>query len=80
MNIYPNPAQHDFTLKISGSADAAAHYIIYNAFGKILAEKNISITEGITLQQVDVSNLETGLYLFQLFTKENTFSKVFMQN
>jgi len=80
LNIYPNPTQHQLTLKISGDEDASAMYVIYNSFGRIVAEKNCSVINGTNLVQVDVTNLETGLYMIQLRTNDSLLSKLFMKN
>ena len=78
--IYPNPAHQQLNLKISGVEDATAKYIIYNSFGRIVSEKNYGVINGTNTLQVDIANLETGLYLIQLNTNDASISKAFMKN
>jgi PKD repeat protein len=68
--VYPNPA-YDF-LYIQGSGENIQGIVIYDIAGKVVIEKEY---EGIDNFSVNVSFLNSGLYIIQI--KTGSYSKTF---
>jgi len=80
IDIYPNPAQNLFTLQSSAEQSQETKYIIYNCFGRVVKEKHLGIVSGTITQQVDISDLQAGVYMLRLFKGDSSESKVFMKD
>jgi hypothetical protein len=59
--LYPNPASS--VLNIQSNNLTASEYTIYNMIGKVVAQNKINDSENI---QINVQNLEKGLYFVKL--------------
>ena len=64
--VYPNPCSNSVQFKIAKSS-SVSNLSVYDVQGHLILSTIINSN-----QQVDVSNLEFGLYLFQIQTKGNT--------
>jgi hypothetical protein len=69
---YPNPTHQFVNLPYAGSA-ATANLMIYNVDGKLAASERINFN-GNNFFQVDVANLPSGTYVFNLQFDNNTTS------
>lgn len=71
--LYPNPASQSITLKLDNLKQKVYYLLIYDFQGQVVKEvSNINIDKQI----IDLSNLTTGLYFFQLSSnRETLFSK-----
>ena len=68
--IYPNPAKEFISVKTDITEDTQYH--IYSILGKLV----LSGTVNSQNKRINLPNLSTGLYLFQLENKFTTMSKV----
>lgn len=78
-HLYPNPARDVITLQVSADVSEETKYAIYDSFGRLIIEKNIKVSSGTSLLQVDVSKLNTGVYMFRLFNGDSHESKMFLK-
>jgi hypothetical protein len=78
--LYPNPAQDHLSVQITSPDNKDTKYEIYDAVGRVVMKKNTGIVPGNIVQQIDVSDLAQGLYLFRLFVDNNYASKVFIKH
>ncbi len=78
--LYPNPSQEEITISFSVEAPLPAKYVIYNSYGRAVLEKYIGNVSGKINQPVEISALETGLYLIRLYKGEESEAKMFMKN
>ena len=69
LNLYPNPANDLITIKFSDSESDIINCKIYDITGKLLQQESIEHTGGETVKNFNTSHLASGLYLFQLETK-----------
>jgi phosphatidylserine/phosphatidylglycerophosphate/cardiolipin synthase-like enzyme len=78
LTLYPNPAKDKITLI---SANYAGNYdlMIQDASGRTILNKMISVEIGQE-QQLDVSSLNTGLYLLTIKTQTGKSSLSFIKN
>lgn len=65
MTIYPNPVNDILTLGGLGNGEGDTEVTIYSFLGKIVLEKKI------LSNQLDVSEIETGVYMLKLRTNSN---------
>lgn len=70
MSIYPNPAKH--TLNISLVEATGKDYVIYNTVGQVVGK-------GTYTENVDVSSLQSGVYIIEVNTENNKLRKRFVK-
>ncbi len=70
-NLYPNPVEN--VLSISVSDDSTATYKVYNLIGQVVKSGNMSQKE------INVSDLEAGMYIFEGSNGQNSISKKFIK-
>ncbi len=63
--LYPNPTKDILFLT---SEKNITKYIMYNANGEIFKEENLQITS----EEINVSNLSSGIYYLKVFSEEKT--------
>jgi hypothetical protein len=80
-NIYPNPVQDYLTLELISSTDyKPMSYKIYDAFDRVVAEKDLGVIPGKSIIEADVSDLPKGFYLFRITVEEVSQVKKFIKN
>ena len=79
-SIFPNPVVLLLTLQISTNDFQEIKYIIYDSYGTSVMQKDLGTQSGEVTQQVDVSNLQVGLYLVRMYVGGSSFSKTFMKD
>ncbi len=73
LRIYPNPARNEFGVSSSEFKASGANVEIYDLSGKKLLDKRIPArTETV---EIDVSGLESGVYLCRISTEEYSITK-----
>ncbi len=70
MSIYPNPAKH--TLNISLVDAEGKDYVIYNVMGQVVGK-------GSFTESLDVSSLQSGVYMLEVNTGNNKHMKRFVK-
>ncbi len=65
MDIYPNPTTNVFYISNAGSSEVF-NYELTDLNGKIITSKEAAIN-GVETTEVNVENLETGVYLIHIF-------------
>jgi len=79
-SLFPNPAHERVTMQISSAVNETTKYVIYDSFGRVMDEEIINLTSGDSSLQIDVSKLETGLYMLRLFIENLSENKMFFKN
>ncbi|WP_456442060.1 T9SS type A sorting domain-containing protein [Psychroserpens sp.] len=72
VSIFPNPAKDMITLDLPGSVGDFKTEI-YSVLGQLVAKSN-------NTKQLDVSNLNSGIYLIRIFTENGSVTKRFTKN
>ena len=62
VSVYPNPVQDQLNVKINASQASEMNISIYNITGQKVMESNTSVCTGLNERQVNVSNLNSGIY------------------
>jgi uncharacterized repeat protein (TIGR03803 family) len=74
-SIFPNPATDQLTVNSNLSVNKIT---IENVLGQIVIEKTVSPLSVIANEQLDVSNLPTGMYFITLIAQSQTITKKFL--
>jgi bacillolysin len=69
--VYPNPVESTLSIAVKGTKDAS--YKIFNFLGQVV--KSGTANE----QEVNVSSLESGMYIFEMNDGQKSISKKFMK-
>lgn len=79
-HLFPNPVQDELAVQIFSLSNKEMSYVIYDSFGRQVSEKNLGVVSVNGIQQVDVSGLASGLYLFRLSAAGTSSSRLFIKN
>jgi beta-glucanase (GH16 family) len=80
VKIVPNPNNGFFKTEISWIADKALSIEIMNVHEQVVAEKNVSSSNGLILQEFNLENLAKGAYYIKVSDKENRITKKLIVN
>lgn len=72
--LYPNPAKDVVNLKMDFNESTSVSLLVSNLTGKVVYQQSINFT-GSTFQQIDISQLPQGVYLFRLEGENISVSK-----
>ncbi len=70
MTLYPNPAK--YTLNIALQDATGKDYVVYNVMGQV-------VSLGIFTETLDVSSLQSGIYMLEVNTVSNKIMKRFVK-
>ena len=62
-NLYPNPVHESLTLVASELDNGEAIIRVYDALGKVVMEKPVTVTNGQLMEQMNVRNLPNAMYM-----------------
>ena len=79
ITIYPNPVKNSFINTITSNSTQSGEIIIYNLIGQERFSKNISLMNGTNNINIDISNLQTGLYIYTLKTNKQSYTSKFIK-
>ena len=79
MMVYPNPAKENITLTITTGDDISTTGLleISNMNGQIIKTESISIADGTMNQEINVSDLTSGIYIIKFTTDNKQFTEQF---
>jgi hypothetical protein len=77
LKIYPNPARDFITIETNGVVIGNANVKIYDLNGRLLLNKPLDLSQN---QQIDVSNLNRGLYVLKIVNTNFNLSKKLIIN
>jgi len=69
--LYPNPAQSRSIIKFYSTTEQPIHYRIINISGKTIQHEIIQSQQGLNEHGLDLNNLNSGIYLIELFDGQN---------
>lgn len=72
MNLYPNPASNMVTIALSSTETANASLSIYNLMGQCVYTESLNVVEGSNFHQLNISNLNAGIYMVNVKTAQGT--------
>lgn len=75
INIYPNPASDVLTINSASLIGEDLLLVVFNAAGQIVLQSQIQYTGSV---QLDISDLDAGMYMVQIESKNNVFNRKFI--
>ncbi len=78
--LYPNPAQDNINLLITSGNNADLSYSIFDSYGTIIINKNLGQRSGVISEPINITHLNTGLYLMRVLVGNTYESKLFTKN
>ena len=79
VNIFPNPASTQATVKFETSGDVNVSYQVYDLVGRLVMNQNLGrLTEGSHEINLNTSELSTGSYILRLNQGANSSSTKFL--
>lgn len=77
--LYPNPVHDHLNLEIKYTSGKAS-YIIYNSYGRKIMNADFNGIAESSSQGINISDLETGLYIIHWFDGDDFQSSTFLKN
>jgi hypothetical protein len=71
MSVYPNPAKDKANISFTLDKTSDVEFILYDITGKRVQVKSMHFNSGSNNYQLNVSELDNGIYILQLNTKTN---------
>lgn len=79
VNLFPNPASNAATIEISLNEASKVDINIINSVGQLLMTKQVNATSGLNKVSLDINNLSSGMYFYQVNTSNSkTITKKFV--
>jgi hypothetical protein len=78
MDVFPNPATDNVTIRINSVKAAEGKLSVYNALGAAVNEKQITLSEGKNKVDLNVESLPAGLYFASIKTGNTVTTKKFV--
>ncbi len=66
--VYPNPVNDVLNVRISTAEEGTGYIRITTADGRVVSESDLNIQVGTTTKMIDISKLQTGVYIYQVKT------------
>jgi hypothetical protein len=80
VNLYPNPVHKQLSVQLKGLSEVnMAMVTVYDASGKIVVQKRVSVTNGSLQTDIDVAALAVGTYLLKLSDGTQTYTATFIK-
>lgn len=64
--LYPNPASDQVTVEFESAKNGMMNYMLYNLVGEKIIMNSQSIREGINVITINTSQLNKGVYIFEM--------------
>lgn len=77
LSVYPNPATDKATISLIGSLNETLDYTLFDAQGKLIEQKSLSVIPGINTLEINVGQLQLskGIYFIKIGTGGKEITK-----
>jgi hypothetical protein len=75
MDIFPNPAKDNFTVKLNFKKNEKSNVVIFNSIGCEVFSTEVYLTEGTNFVPININNLNTGVYFLKIVTNDGFVTK-----
>ncbi len=72
MKLFPNPASNSVNVGISSTETSPAVLSVYNLMGQVMYNETINLVEGNNFMNINISNLNAGIYMVNIKTNAGT--------
>ncbi len=77
-SLFPNPVNDYLNIKYQGHFNETLQLVIYDIQGREVYKETIN--DKTAVLQVNISNLDNGMYLCRIYNNNNSISKKFIKN
>lgn len=77
--IHPNPTSSSIFLNVVSGESKEISYTVYNSFGIVVLTKNLGENLRIINEEIDLSNLNEGIYHIRISAGDKSESKTFIK-
>lgn len=78
--IFPNPAKESAVINLNSIKAVQTSLTVFNALGEVVLQKEISLTEGKNKIELNLENLNSGIYFVSVANGSNSISKKLIIN
>lgn len=77
LSVYPNPTNEKATLSLISTQNEKLNYVLYDALGKLIEERELTVSIGINALEINVNQLQLskGVYFIKLISSGKEISK-----
>ena len=75
MDIFPNPAKDNFTIKLNFNKNEKSDVVIFNSIGCEVFSTEVNLTEGANFVPIKINNLSNGVYFLKILTHDGSVTK-----
>lgn len=75
LEIFPNPAKEIAYLNVQVTKSAASQLVVMNAIGEVVIAKDIKLNEGKNKINLEIDNLNSGVYFVSIKNGNTSISK-----
>jgi hypothetical protein len=82
LTIYPNPTSDKAIISLISNQNELLNYVLYDALGKQIEQKELSILSGINTLEININQLQLskGVYVIKLFKSGKEITKKLIVN
>jgi hypothetical protein len=62
IELYPNPAQNETSIKINASQEGESNISVLNSVGQLVSQKTVVLENGTNVVNIDTKHLASGMY------------------
>ncbi len=78
-NIFPNPTFGELYLHLKTEKETESYVQIFDLSGKIVFEKNLAIAKGVNAYNIDLSELQAGMYQVLIHANKKVIKERFVK-
>jgi hypothetical protein len=77
LSVYPNPTNEKATISLITDKNEKLNYVLFDALGKRIEERDLNITTGINTLEINVNQLQLskGVYFIKLISSGKEITK-----
>lgn len=80
MRVYPNPVHNNFTASFTAPQGGKANLVITSTMGQVVYKKSVDVNNGNNSVQVDVPQLQPGMYYIQISNDQINYKSKLQKN
>jgi hypothetical protein len=75
VSIFPNPVQDNLNISVESFDDTNLDLMVYDLTGRVVSAEQRSVNKGMNTINLDVKNLENGVYVISVGGVKHSFTK-----
>lgn len=75
MDIFPNPAKDNFTVKLNFNKNEKSNVVVFNSIGREVFSTEVNLIEGVNFVPLNINNLSGGVYFLKISTYDGSVTK-----